>query len=212
MKIIIVCSLPGDFDLKQPCRREDFAAMQETYRQANLRQYIPGPTAQATYTYYCSPLPAARQTLLQEFGGVAVDDQYSCYLDEPLLPLPEGLKDAAPFDRWLKEAQKAFRKSKAFSEEYAQTEAFLNELEHCGKDCVLLSHPERIRLLLTILRRRGYLIEKPRLFGFQPLDRIRASKKSLHCGGCQHNCLLSEAKCHIGQDKERINNTRNRKA
>ena len=210
MKIIIVCSLPGDFDVKQPCGRADFAAMQGAYRQAKRRSCTPGPGASAKYTYYCSPLPAARQTLSQEFGDVAVDDQYSCYLDEPLLPLPEGLKDAAPFDRWLKEAQNAFRKSKAFSEEYAQTETFLNELEHCGKDCVLLSHPERIRLFLSLLRRRGYLIEKPRLFGFQSLDRIRASKKSLHCGGCQHNCLLSEAKCPMGQDKERMQKNKHR--
>ena len=37
----------------------------------------------------------------------------------------------------------------------------------------------------------------------KPLERVRATKKILHCGGCHHNCLLSEAKCHIGREKAR---------
>lgn len=202
MKIILLCSLPGEFDLDRACRREEFPALQTAFYQALPREAAPGKTASGAYIYYCSPLPAAAHTLRHAFGQVPA--QTAEALGEPLFPVPESMKEAAPFRRWLQEGVKAFRKSDAWAQARAESKAFLAELERQDADCVLISHPERLRILLSLLKKEGYLIEKPRIFGIRPLDRIRASHKSLHCGGCRHNCLLSEAKCHIGRDKARL--------
>ena len=118
-------------------------------------------------------------------------------------PRPEALKTLRQ-EFGEAELQIAEALNEGGPEDSASLICFLDEVETRDADCVLISHPEKIKLLLSLLRKRGYLIEKPRLFGIRPLDRIRASKKSLHCGGCQHNCLLSEAKCHIGQDKNHL--------
>ena len=53
-----------------------------------------------------------------------------------------------------------------------------------------------------VLRTRGYLLEGGSLVP-RPMERVRATKRSLHCGGCAHNCLLSEAKCEKGRNKAR---------
>ena len=52
-------------------------------------------------------------------------------------------------------------------------------------------------VLKSVLRRRGYVLEGGGLRAV-PLERVRASRKSLHCGGCARNCLLSEARCQTG--------------
>ena len=52
------------------------------------------------------------------------------------------------------------------------------------------------------MRRRGYCLEGGDLIR-RPLERVRAVKQSLHCGGCHQNCVLSEAKCQIGQARSR---------
>ena len=57
-----------------------------------------------------------------------------------------------------------------------------------------------MQTLKSALRRRGYCLEGGDLRPV-PLERVRATKQSLHCGGCAHNCLLSEAKCQTGQNK-----------
>ena len=72
MKIILLCSLPGDFDLDQACRREAFSALQTAFYQALPREAAPGKTASGAYIYYCSPLPAAAHTLRHAFGQVPV--------------------------------------------------------------------------------------------------------------------------------------------
>ena len=56
--------------------------------------------------------------------------------------------------------------------------------------------------LRSVLRTRGYLLEGGSLVP-RPMERVRATKRSLHCGGCAHNCLLSEAKCEKGRNKAR---------
>ncbi len=77
---------------------------------------------------------------------------------------------------------------------------FADLLEAEDRDCIVLCSGFVLLMLKTILRFRGYCLEGGALLP-KPLDRIRATKQSLHCGGCHHNCLLTSPKCQIGQNK-----------
>lgn len=77
---------------------------------------------------------------------------------------------------------------------------FLDLLEKEERDSVAICGGQAMSALRSILRARGYLLEGGGLLP-RPLERVRATKRSLHCGGCAHNCLLSEAKCQKGQNK-----------
>lgn len=81
-----------------------------------------------------------------------------------------------------------------------QLKAFLDQLESDNQDCIVICSGFILTSMKVILRFRGYCLEGGDLVP-KPLDRIRATKQSLHCGGCHHNCLLSAPKCQIGQNK-----------
>ena len=77
---------------------------------------------------------------------------------------------------------------------------FLDMLEKKGHDSIVICGRQAMSALMNRLRAKGYLLEGGGLLP-RPLERVRATKRSLHCGGCAHNCLLSEAKCQKGQNK-----------
>lgn len=79
---------------------------------------------------------------------------------------------------------------------------FLDGLEKDERDSVVICYRQAMSALCSVLRMRGYLLEGGGLVP-RPLERMRATKRSLHCGGCAHNCLLSEAKCEKGRNKAR---------
>ena len=79
---------------------------------------------------------------------------------------------------------------------------FLDGLEKEERDSVVICGRQGMSALRSVLRTRGYLLEGGSLVP-RPLERVRATKRSLHCGGCAHNCLLSEAKCEKGRSKAR---------
>ena len=65
----------------------------------------------------------------------------------------------------------------------------------------MVSHPGFIALLLDRLRVRGYCVARTGLGRVQPLERLLLTRRDMHCGGCAHNCLLSNPGCGIGRDK-----------
>ncbi len=87
-------------------------------------------------------------------------------------------------------------------ETLARARELVDALEREDRDCVLFCGELMNAALKSVLRRRGYCLEGGDLIP-RPLERVRAVKQSMHCGGCHHNCLLSEAKCQIGQAKAR---------
>lgn len=110
-------------------------------------------------------------------------------------PVITPLLDEAPetgtgFRGWHKKHREMKRRA----------EAFLDLLEKEEHDSVVICGRQAVSALRRRLRARGYLLEGGGLLP-QPLERVRATKRALHCGGCAHNCLLSEAKCQKGQNK-----------
>jgi len=136
----------------------------------------------AAYSTYISTACASRETAEALFT-----------FSEP--PTETVLLDDAPqsgrgLRGWLDMRREAKRRSGQF----------LDMLESKGCDSVVICGRQAMPALMNRLRAKGYLLEGGGLLP-RPLERVRATKRSLHCGGCAHNCLLSEAKCRKGQNK-----------
>ena len=102
---------------------------------------------------------------------------------------------------WLQWMTGSDRQPEKRSHTVARAKEVVKKLEKEEKDCILVVHPVFLRTMLGVLRRQGYCITASRMFGAMPLDRFRAAKWSEHCGGCQHNCLLTNPNCQIGREK-----------
>ena len=83
----------------------------------------------------------------------------------------------------------------------ARAEALLDRLEAAGRDCVLVTPPSFAAVLIDRLRLRGCVATRSGLLRLRPLERILVTRRDAHCGGCRHNCLLSDPGCGVGRDK-----------
>ncbi len=70
-----------------------------------------------------------------------------------------------------------------------------------GGDFILITYPVFLSILLDRLRVHNYVIQRTGVMRIQPLERFLISRKEDHCGGCQHNCFLSNPGCGVGRDK-----------
>ena len=70
-----------------------------------------------------------------------------------------------------------------------------------GTDCILVTGPLFLSELLDRLRIHNHVIQRTGVMKIQPLERFVISHKDEHCGGCQHNCFLSNPGCGVGRDK-----------
>ena len=78
---------------------------------------------------------------------------------------------------------------------------FLDKIERDGSDVIAISHEHFLKLLFKQLRKRGYQIKRSNLFKIDYLEKAIASKRSDRCGGCTHDCQLSNPGCDIGREK-----------
>ena len=79
--------------------------------------------------------------------------------------------------------------------------SFVSLLIERDADCVVAAGPYILQILLRELQRRGFSIRRNSSGSIRPGERILVTEKSAHCGGCQHNCLLSNPGCGVGHDK-----------
>lgn len=70
-----------------------------------------------------------------------------------------------------------------------------------GKDHILITYPAFLSVLVKRLRQHDYVVQRSGFMGIRPLELFLASQKEAHCGGCQHNCFLSNPGCGVGRDK-----------
>ena len=92
------------------------------------------------------------------------------------------------------------RQPETKSETKARAEKLVDILEADGRDSVLISHEFFLYTLKGVLEKRGFLIERSSTGRIKNWERIRASKRSMHCGVCGHNCLLTNPGCNVGRD------------
>ncbi|MBR3584785.1 MAG: histidine phosphatase family protein [Oscillospiraceae bacterium] len=111
-----------------------------------------------------------------------------------------------PAEKWLRKAasqRKAGDPRQPESREAvsARADMLIQKLEEAGRDSLLITYPIFLAELLDRFRVHNYVVQRGGLFRFQPLEKIVVSRKDEHCGGCQHNCFLSNPGCGVGRDK-----------
>ena len=92
------------------------------------------------------------------------------------------------------------RQPETKSDTVKRAEKLAEILEADGKDSVLISHEFFLYTLKGVLEKRGFLIERSSTGRIKNWERIRASKRDMHCGVCGHNCLLTNPGCNVGRD------------
>ena len=111
-----------------------------------------------------------------------------------------------PAEKWLRKAasqRKAGDPRQPESREAvsARADMLIQKLEEAGRDSLLITYPIFLAELLDRFRVHNYVVQRGGLFRCQPLEKIVVSRKDEHCGGCQHNCFLSNPGCGVGRDK-----------
>ncbi len=152
------------------------------------------PMKQGERRLLVSPQPAARQSAaLLVPDGTAEDESL---LDE--LPLRAFGGGALPGWLWL---HRAARRAESRKEAAQRAETLLDRLGEEERDCILVTHPLFASIFMDRARLRGFAAQRSGLGAVRPWERILLSRRNEHCGGCQHNCLLSNPGCPIGRDK-----------
>jgi len=83
----------------------------------------------------------------------------------------------------------------------ARADALILKLAKDGGDCILVTGPLFLTELLDRFRVQNYIVQRSGIFRIQPLEKFVISEKEAHCGGCGHNCFLSNPGCGVGRDK-----------
>ena len=111
-----------------------------------------------------------------------------------------------PAEKWLRKAAAqrragSLRQPESRDAVLARADALIRKLEEAGGDSLLITYPIFLAELLDRFRVHNYVVQRGGLFRFKPLEKIVISRKEEHCGGCQHNCFLSNPGCGVGRDK-----------
>ncbi len=176
MKIWIICS--GEREGLWP-RRCDAAAFTACARRA--AEEAPEPRQERKMkageeTVLLAPTAAARRTAELCVEGGALREEP---LLAPVLQTAEGKGEHSPRFWRLRADWQRRREGGGQPESQkqirARAERLLTRLLEEEKDC-------------TLIRCR-------------PWERILITRRDMHCGGCGHNCLLSNPGCGIGRDK-----------
>ncbi|MBR4548926.1 MAG: hypothetical protein IKO83_03300 [Oscillospiraceae bacterium] len=206
MKVWIVVSGKAQQTLPLRCTGAEYEKACAEAAESPIEPYTGRTMAAAGRKVFHAPGRRARETAEQMIpDGEAVP--------EPLLaPIPRrAFTDAAgerSFRIWNRMARRQARRGDPRQPEsrqasIARAEALIARLEAEEKDCVLVLDGDFLTLLLDRFRLHGCGSQRSGLGRWQPFERILVSRRDLHCGACNHNCLLANPGCDIGRDKAR---------
>ena len=202
MKIWIICTGEKAGLWPARCGAAEFDALSQ-----KTQEEIPGPREEKKLPWkeriFIAPTPAARETarLLLD-GGTVIEEE----LLAPVIPRASADKGHRPVWLWretarLQRALGSARQPESRREIAARAEQLMARLTEEEKDCVLVADCVLTEELLDRARVRGYTRARTGIFRYQPWERVLLTKRDVHCGGCAHNCLLSNPGCGIGRDK-----------
>lgn len=206
MKIILIQQAGTDM---QWSARYDAAGFERAVQEERTHAAVPPDCRKgdaSAYRVYTGTAPASVQTAELLFDLSAPPAATELLDDVPLRAFRAGggsltrrVWQTAGSIQW---AVGGGRQSETRAETLKRVRKFVTMLEKEERDCIVVSRGLTMAALKTVLRGRGYCLEGGGPVP-KPLERVRATKQSLHCGGCAHNCLLSEAKCDTGKNKAR---------
>ena len=198
MRLWIICSGEAAVEYPRRCTLAAYGALRERALDGGVEEGRVHRVAANGRAVYCSPRPAARET-----ARLCVTDAEAKreeLLDELPLPVDKGGRELPlwmlRFILWLRRLLRFGR-----AEGRRRADALIDKLEKRGEDGVLISHPLMIAALIDALRVRGYCVQRTGMGSIRPFEQMLLSRRDEHCGGCQHNCLLSNPGCNIGRDK-----------
>jgi broad specificity phosphatase PhoE len=206
MKIWILVCGEAELPLPKRCTGAAYELALAAREESGILPYTGRTMKAAGRTVYVAPGRRARETAERMIPGAE-------FRTEPLLaPIPRrAWKDTeAVHPLWLWQTMASWqaragnpRQPESRQASIERAEALLARLEAEEKDCVLVLDGDFLTLLLDRLRLHGCSSQRSGLGRWQPLERILASRRDQHCGGCAHNCLLANPGCGIGRDKAR---------
>ena len=206
MSMLIISAGPSGSPLEGPYDAASFDSAWRAYLDAEAQP----PTERKI-------APGSRKVYVAE-GQLAISSarqilQADEFLTEPLLnEVPvrsfEDSDRVLPLKKWLRKAASQRRsgnprqpESRAQVRERANR--LIQKLEAEQGDFLLVTYPLFLAELLDALRIHNYVIQRSGIVSIQPWEKIVVSRKEEHCGGCQHNCFLSNPGCGVGKDKAR---------
>ena len=149
-----------------------------------------GPLARATAEQLLLPCEMISEPLLNEIPLRSFTDtekRYSAAVWKRKAAAQRKSGDARQAESWQKARQRA--------------DELISKIERTGEDCILISYPLFLAEFLDRLRSAGYVVQRSGLLQIEPLERMVASRREEHCGGCGHNCFLSNPGCGVGKEK-----------
>ena len=198
MKLWMICSGEAALELPPRCTLAEYNALRETALDGGVSAGTLRRVAANGRRVYCSPRLSARETAEALITGA--QPEIEPLLDE--LPRPTDARGRVlPLWLWrfLLWLRRALGLDRAAGRERA--DELIDRLEKTGGDCIIVSHPMMLAALIDALRVRGYCVQRTGLGRIRPCEQMLLSRRDEHCGGCQHNCLLSNPGCNIGRDK-----------
>ena len=172
MRFWIICSVEAQLDMPARCTLAEYNALCERALDGGV-EGAPRRVAANGRRVCCSPRLSARETAEMAVAGAEIEIEER--LDE--LPRPKDESGRArPLRLW-------------------RFFLWLRRLLGMGR------REGRKRADALIERVRGYCVQRTGMGRIRPFEQMLLSRRGEHCGGCGHNCLLSNPGCSIGRDK-----------
>lgn len=185
------------------CNSSDFDKVCQSMPDCDIEAVGSEQTSSNNRPIYVSSEKGAMQTAELLFNDAAITEE--TLLDEVVQRSYKDTEKKLPLWYWqfmaaLQRLTGNNRQSESKSQAKARAKKLIDLLESRNQDCILISHPLFIRILLNCLSAHGYRITRTNFYRVAPLERILITKPDMHCGGCGHNCLLSNPGCGVGRD------------
>lgn len=209
MKIMLIAAGEPDFAWEEAYSSEGFAAACRAAAESPVRALEHKPLQAAGREILCGTELYVRQTAATLFPETEILPE--SLLDEIALAPYTDTEKKLPLSRWRRMARLQYRgKSGRQPEDRHQVreraDKLIGQLEEQERDCVLVTGPLFFEELMERLQARGCCVNRSGIFKVKPLELALVTRRDQHCGGCGHNCLLTNPGCGVGRDKaQRLN-------
>ncbi|MCR5088181.1 MAG: hypothetical protein K6C08_01545 [Oscillospiraceae bacterium] len=203
MSILILCAGSPPAVKGEKLNSSAFDALIGSDRLTDIVPYTGKRIDTAERDVYIGEGIHARQTAEQMLGEcpLTVEPMLN---EVPLRSFTDTEKEY-PAETWLRKAATQRRREdprQAEGQTAVNSRAdLLEERFRDVGDLIVVTYPVFLETMLERFRIRDWVIARSEIGRFKPLERLILSRKDEHCGGCGHNCFLSNPGCGIGRDK-----------
>jgi len=204
MTVTIICTGKPAIDLSGTYTSQEFDALQTSLLSTGIEAQAGKQIDRKERSVFCGEGETARATAEVMLG--ICDLPVEPLLNEIPVISSEDTEKKLPYDAWLKKAavqrkRGNSRQPESRKDTRKRAEELLAKLEKIDGSCIVIVYPLFLEELLDVFRTHGYVTQRSNIGKIQPLERILVSHRSDHCGGCSHNCFLSNPGCGVGRDK-----------